>query len=867
MSEILEARVQQKVDTEANWLANPLILLSGECAFVLGTDDETPINFKIGDGTKAFADLPYWINYAANVVIASTVPGGTLPNGGSAGKVMFVGPGSYINIGGGTNPIVAPVDSLTVLFWNGTTWSIAVTITISVDLSSVNARIDKITPVDFSTPAAFTKQVVNDTTGTTYESNFTGAVTITIAPTNLKVTTAGYVSQFRVRLTNAEVGRKVRYYVLREVTTNNFLVVYDSGLVAAEAAGINTFTPPLGDIKALVGDTVAVKVVWISSANGLAWHYSGGPSIGTTVTFSTTLVQGSIFASTGTQTNAAKFAIDMTVSIGDLSMSRYWGNKPYGYALLDSGGQVAPSALPVQLSTTPALSIDTTQYLTDQASNALVKTFGSIDNYNFKPGYATARQYNAGLANKIIIGRLTATPGFIHSGTLTELRIGPNATVVSTGKLQAWIVRQNSTTNMFDLVQKVGEITANVAEIWQVFRGLSIFVQAGDLIAFRGIDIAPSFHGGDSGTTPYSYATPTSTDLTMSAFDNSLAVSSFTSGAIWKIEADIYNTPLGSKNMPGGSVGLDTNKHVPDPIGRPSDMYWQQKKIIWVGTSIPAGNSSSGGGAGSGVSYPVIVGTGLDANMDNQAVGSSNICWTGTSNLSLSATAAELTAAFGAAYAQYSYENKIIGKGNQLLVLDHGHNDRSTLVGNLGTLPFTSRTGTITTTTSSATVTGVGTSFTSQLKVGDKLYNQYFQYIGKILSIETGLSLTLAANAVIAVSGTAFNATSMDRASFYGAFNYIIDKARGDNSLISIMFVTPPSLYSASGTDVSGFTALRTALFALANAYNTPICDLMRLADYNPANMSVRTVDGIHPTPAERVRLANILYPFMKGVS
>lgn len=67
--EIINARVWQKVDTEENWLLNPLILGTGEQAFVW--DDSDPhngVNFKIGDGSKTFAELPYWINYYSNVI-------------------------------------------------------------------------------------------------------------------------------------------------------------------------------------------------------------------------------------------------------------------------------------------------------------------------------------------------------------------------------------------------------------------------------------------------------------------------------------------------------------------------------------------------------------------------------------------------------------------------------------------------------------------------------------------------------------------------------------------------------------------------------------------------------------------------------
>jgi hypothetical protein len=67
--EIIKARVWQKVDTEENWLLNPLILGEGEQGFVweLGTPNNTTVNFKIGDGTKTFAELPYFIAYYSDV--------------------------------------------------------------------------------------------------------------------------------------------------------------------------------------------------------------------------------------------------------------------------------------------------------------------------------------------------------------------------------------------------------------------------------------------------------------------------------------------------------------------------------------------------------------------------------------------------------------------------------------------------------------------------------------------------------------------------------------------------------------------------------------------------------------------------------
>lgn len=62
---VLNARVKQKIDTEANWISEEGtfgVLFEGEQAFVRESDG-TPVNFKIGDGTKTFSQLPYFIAY------------------------------------------------------------------------------------------------------------------------------------------------------------------------------------------------------------------------------------------------------------------------------------------------------------------------------------------------------------------------------------------------------------------------------------------------------------------------------------------------------------------------------------------------------------------------------------------------------------------------------------------------------------------------------------------------------------------------------------------------------------------------------------------------------------------------------------
>lgn len=65
----LNARVKQKINTEAQWIAEEDefgVIFEGEQAFVYNDEGE-PVNFKIGDGTKKFSELPYFIAYYTGV--------------------------------------------------------------------------------------------------------------------------------------------------------------------------------------------------------------------------------------------------------------------------------------------------------------------------------------------------------------------------------------------------------------------------------------------------------------------------------------------------------------------------------------------------------------------------------------------------------------------------------------------------------------------------------------------------------------------------------------------------------------------------------------------------------------------------------
>lgn len=68
---IINARVKQKIDTLPNWEALDMTILDGEQAFVR-TPEGVPINFKIGDGTKPFRDLPFWLDSGSPFKLRST---------------------------------------------------------------------------------------------------------------------------------------------------------------------------------------------------------------------------------------------------------------------------------------------------------------------------------------------------------------------------------------------------------------------------------------------------------------------------------------------------------------------------------------------------------------------------------------------------------------------------------------------------------------------------------------------------------------------------------------------------------------------------------------------------------------------------
>lgn len=128
-------------------------------------------------------------------------------------------------------------------------------------------------------------------------------------------------------------------------------------------------------------------------------------------------------------------------------------------------------------------------------------------------------------------------------------------------------------------------------------------------------------------------------------------------GAINEIDADVTT-------IQGQLATIDTTPN-----------QWKGKKIVWMGTSIPAGQHSS-------INYPTLIGTALGATVLNVAVpgcgvessaeGSPNVP---KSSGSFANTVAEYTAAGISSVGNKSYENAMLGKDADLYVFDYEPNN------------------------------------------------------------------------------------------------------------------------------------------------------------------------------------------------
>jgi hypothetical protein len=123
------------------------------------------------------------------------------------------------------------------------------------------------------------------------------------------------------------------------------------------------------------------------------------------------------------------------------------------------------------------------------------------------------------------------------------------------------------------------------------------------------------------------------------------------------------------------------------------------------------------------------------------------------------ANVGQVSAPFG--ITQLDYRLSTLDCGANIYIEPINRPQKSTqLVNRTITTSNVAATGTVTASTSSATISGVGTTFLTQLAEGLVVLNNANTVVGTIQSISSNTSLTLTANANVVVSGAAFRYSS-----------------------------------------------------------------------------------------------------------
>src|SRR5690606_18321147 len=132
-------------------MANDLILLEGEQAFVVN-EDGAGVNFKIGDGTKTFAELPFWISYDQSSFVP--ISGNVLPASDGNVHYSIVPAGTYTQSVGAD--VVVADGNFGIISNDGTSWSL-------VDMGELpQAEIDKTNTIKEKTEKVTTEEAVID---------------------------------------------------------------------------------------------------------------------------------------------------------------------------------------------------------------------------------------------------------------------------------------------------------------------------------------------------------------------------------------------------------------------------------------------------------------------------------------------------------------------------------------------------------------------------------------------------------------------------------------------------------------------------------------------------------------------------------
>jgi hypothetical protein len=517
-----------------------------------------------------------------------------------------------------------------------------------------------------------------------------------------------YLDSFYAYFNTALVGRTIEFYILRPGTG---LVIWRSGLIPCETAGLFTWNAPLAVASIMmVGDIGG----WLCSAVG-----TDGIVFETTTGFNslrkngtTRLAVGAAYV-TGTTADTIYRPIAGFITRSEaIILNTTMINTPYGIPDLDANSRLRIKQVPKVLIATDAAALGTTEsvyeHRTMRTRRLAVRrvSLNSVYTQWFDGADSEDVPVNGSVTTLAITQQWPHITWFVggnalnNPGVLTSIELSAGGLVgAGGGSIQVWHVRQpvlpdtGTLTIPGEAFTFLGEIPIPNATGGTItytdypwLETPAIDILTGDAIMIRGINVGIPFgtsnvaYNNDRYVRPNTYA-----DLSITAFDVVGITTAISTGL--RVPMRVTTRPGSSalsQRGKSGNLALDHQGYIPPYIGRKVEMPLRDKVVIFTGTSIEAGEAADSPAPRSGHVWKMI--EALQCNGFNEGVGSSRVCFTngaiGTDNISLGATKAELfalTANHG--YDLYSYEAKVIDRiianpGQDIYWFDmHGFND------------------------------------------------------------------------------------------------------------------------------------------------------------------------------------------------
>ena len=101
--------------------------------------------------------------------------------------------------------------------------------------------------------------------------------------------------------------------------------------------------------------------------------------------------------------------------------------------------------------------------------------------------------------------------------------------------------------------------------------------------------------------------------------------------------------------------------------------------------------------------------------------------------------------------------------------------------------------------------------------------------------------------------------SNFDKATFYGAYQYIIETLLTVNPKMKILMCCPPRAWSDASTERVGMEKVGDAVKNVAAVYSIPVVDLWHNCPINSLTQSIYLQDFLHPTDAGNSLIGNIV--------